>query len=49
MKTDKEYMEYYSRIINEKLSNGNSIADIQYEVEQFYKHFDNLKKQDGSI
>lgn len=40
-------MEYYSRIINENLSNGCSLADIQYEVEQFNKHFDNLKKQNG--
>lgn len=40
-------MEYYARIINENLSNGASVDDIKYEVEQFNKHFDNLKKQNG--
>lgn len=43
MKTDKEYMEYYSRMINQKLSNGGSIGDIRYYVEQFNKHYDNVK------
>tara|TARA_R100001460_G_scaffold25459_1_gene51180 strand:- start:2847 stop:2990 length:144 start_codon:yes stop_codon:yes gene_type:complete len=47
MENDRQYMEYYSRIINEKLSSGSSIADIKYEVEQFNKHFDNLKKENG--